>query len=345
MERPDRKGAGSGRDVVLIERESIPGGASGRNGGVLTGSFVDPYNLPFFPRQEQLLLDLARDNRSEIEQALDRHEIDCDFEATGEVYTGTRPWHLDRLRDVQRLHDAADVPTTYLDTQAIRAELRSDQFLAGISDPEAAAIIHPGKLAWGLKRACERLGVRIFERTPGVSLQSKGGRMLVKTPYGSVTATNVILGTYAHPSLIKRLRKWRIPLYSHVLMTEPLTSEQHESIGWRNRQAFIDIDTVFYYYRLTKDNRILWGILDASLHWNRGVRPEFEQDLQRFGAMAEDFLVRFPQLEGIQFSHRWGGAVDVTSRPAPFFGTANPGGSRTRTVFWPGSERRARARW
>jgi glycine/D-amino acid oxidase-like deaminating enzyme len=292
---------------------------------MLLGSFVDGPNLANFPGQQAEIGNVARHNRGEIERALQRHEIDCDWEATGEVLAATKHWQVDVLRDIHRASVEAGSPATFWEADAIRAELDSPMFLAGVFEPEASVMVHPGKLAWGLKRACENLGVRIFEHTPATGLERVGQHVGVSTPYGGVSAEHVALATYAHPSLVKSTRWWRIPLYSHVLMTEPLSAEQMDSIGWRGRQGFVDLDAFYYYYRLTADNRILWGVVDATLHRNRGMSPEFDQDLPLFARMASDFVARFPQLRGVGFTHRWGGVLDNTSRSAPFFGTACSG--------------------
>lgn len=313
------------RDVVLLERESCPSGASGRNGGFMLGSFVDYFYFPKYKGQEQAMMDIARDNRAQIEAALQRNEIDCDFEPTGWVMTAIRHWHLDALREITEASESVGMASIPWDQDQIQDALRSPQFLAGVFQPEAIATIHPGKLAWGLKRACERAGVRFFERTPATAIEEVRAGIRVTTPFGTVTSAQAALGTYAHKSLIKSLRWWRIPVYSHVLATEPLTDDQMASIGWDGRQGFIDLDPFLYYYRLTKDNRIIWGYVDATLHWNRAVRAEFEQDFTVFDGMASDFMRRFPQLEGIHFSHRWGGALDNSSRAAPFFGTTHRG--------------------
>jgi glycine/D-amino acid oxidase-like deaminating enzyme len=313
------------RDVVLLERESSPSGASGRNGGFMLGAFVDYFQLPLYGAQMQPMFDLACHNRAEIEAALDRHGIDCDLEANGWVMTALRDWHLDRLKDIKASGDAVGLRSIPWNQLQTREALDSPKFLGAVFQPDAIAIVHPGKLAWGLKRACERAGVRFFEFSPATALDQTPGGMRVVTPLGSVRSGQVALATYAHRSLIPSLRWWRVPMYSHVLASEPLTDAQMASIGWSGRQGFIDLDPFLYYYRPTRDNRIIWGHVDATLHWKRGMQAEFEQDFPVFDRMAGEFFDRFPQLEGINFTHRWGGALDVTSRQAPFFGTVKGG--------------------
>jgi glycine/D-amino acid oxidase-like deaminating enzyme len=114
-------------------------------------------------------------------------------------------------------------------------------------------------------------------------------------------------------------------VYDYALMSEPLTSEQLDAIGWRNRQGVSDLANQFHYYRLSRDNRILWGGFDAIYHWRNGLRDELDQRPATFGLLAAQFFDTFPQLEGLRFSHAWGGAIDTSTRFFAFQGTALAG--------------------
>jgi glycine/D-amino acid oxidase-like deaminating enzyme len=105
-------------------------------------------------------------------------------------------------------------------------------------------------------------------------------------------------------------------------MTEPLSMEQRAAIGWDGREGLADAATRFHYFRLSADDRILWGGYDATYHWGNGVAPRFEQDDEVHRRLAASFLTFFPQLEGIRFSHRWGGVIDTCSRFSVMFGRA-----------------------
>jgi glycine/D-amino acid oxidase-like deaminating enzyme len=135
----------------------------------------------------------------------------------------------------------------------------------------------------------------------------------------------VVLATNAFPSLVKRLRPYTVPVYDYVLVTEPLSAAQLASVGWRNRPGVSDSGNQFHYYRLTADNRILWGGYDAVYHFGRVMRASYDQRPATFARLAEHFFTTFPQLEGIGFSHRWGGAIDTCSRFCAFYGTAHRG--------------------
>jgi glycine/D-amino acid oxidase-like deaminating enzyme len=138
-------------------------------------------------------------------------------------------------------------------------------------------------------------------------------------------AGRVALGTSVFPALLRRLRPYIVPVYDYVLVTEPLSMAHRASIGWRNRQGIGDSGNQFHYYRLTADDRILWGGYAAIYHFGRGLRTAHDQRPATFAMLAAQFFTTFPQLEGIGFSHRWGGAIDTCSRFCAFFGTAHRG--------------------
>ncbi|MEV1147149.1 FAD-binding oxidoreductase, partial [Micromonospora sp. NPDC049799] len=142
---------------------------------------------------------------------------------------------------------------------------------------------------------------------------------------GSVRARQVVLATNAFPPLLRRLRAWLVPVYDYALMTEPLTGAQRASIGWANRQGLADTGNQFHYYRVTGDGRILFGGYDAVYHYGNRVAPSLEQRDATFTALADHFFTTFPQLDGLRFSHRWGGVIDTCTRFCPFFGTAYDG--------------------
>ena len=108
-------------------------------------------------------------------------------------------------------------------------------------------------------------------------------------------------------------------------MTEPLSAAQRASIGWRRRQGLGDMANQFHYYRLTADDRILWGGYDAVYRYGGPVRPGLDDDPPTFAKLSQHFFTTFPQLEGVRFTHRWGGAIDTCSRFSVFFGTAHGG--------------------
>jgi glycine/D-amino acid oxidase-like deaminating enzyme len=211
------------------------------------------------------------------------------------------------------------------DAERIQSEVHSPTYLGGAHEADGTAVVHPGRLAWGLARAAESLGVRIFERSKVTELSDANGQMLAKAGYGQVLAPKVALATNIFPNLVKRARSFVIPVWDYVLMTEPLTDDQMESIGWKGRQGIGDGGNQFHYYRLSADNRILWGGYDAIYHYGNGLSEDLAQRPESFVKLAGHFFATFPQLEGIRFSHTWGGAIDTSTRFCALWGRAHGG--------------------
>ena len=316
------KEANPGRSVVLIEGNRIGSAASGRNGGFCDASLTHgaENGRERFPAEFDTLQRLGAENLTAIEAAVSRYDIDCEFERTGSIAVATEPYQVDVLRA-----NANSYRVTFLDAEAVRAEVNSPTYLAGTWDKDGTAMVHPARLAWGLAAACEGIGVRIAERTPATGLASDSDGVTVQTRDGLLRARRVALAAGAFPSLIRRLRPFIVPVYDYVLVTDPLTRDQLAGIGWRNRQGLSDTGNQFHYYRLTADNRILWGGYDAVYHFGHEVRRAYDQRPATFVKLASHFFATFPQLEGIGFSHRWGGAIDTCSRFCAFFGTAHHG--------------------
>ncbi len=156
--------------------------------------------------------------------------------------------------------------------------------------------------------------MRIAENSEVRSLARAGAGVELQTAQATVRARRVALGTNAFPGLLRRMRPFTVPVYDYVLVTQPLSAQQLAAIGWRNRQGVGDVANQFHYYRLTADNRILWGGYDAVYHWRNGLRDELDQRPQTFELLAQHFFDTFPQLAGLRFTHRWGGAIDTSTR-------------------------------
>ncbi len=315
------------RDVVLIEAKEIGWAASGRNGGFCAASLTHGFanGLDRWPAEITRLTELGARNLDEIEAAVARYSLDCDFERTGEIDVATEPHQVGELRDAVEVAVRHGVRLDYLDRDQVRAEVDSPTFLGGLHDRHGVAMLHPAKLAWGLKRAVAGLGVRIHENSPVSALGRDGAGMTAHTPYGKVHARKVALATNVFPSLLKRVRPYIVPVYDYALMTEPLNAEQLAAVGWRNRQGLSDSANSFHYFRLSADNRILWGGYDAIYPHGGRVSADHDQRPETNLTLARNFFQCFPQLEGLRFSHSWGGAIATSSRFSAFFGTAYAG--------------------
>ena len=170
------------------------------------------------------------------------------------------------------------------------------------------------------------LGVRIYEDTKATSIEKDGVGVLVTTPLGRIRAGKVALATNAFKPLLKRVGHYIAPVYDYCMVTEPLSNAQLADLGWKDRQGLSDISNQFHYYRLTEDNRILWGGYDV-IYYLAAARstPSFESRPETWAKLSKHFFDTFPQLEGLKFTHAWGGVIDTCSRFCVFWGRGDAG--------------------
>jgi glycine/D-amino acid oxidase-like deaminating enzyme len=315
------------RDVVLLERDSVAFGASGRNGGFCDSTLTHglPNGIERFPDEIEAIEAQAAANFRGMAETIERLGIDCDWRTDGEMLVAREPHEVAWCAEAGELLRRHGYEVEVLDEDAVRAEVHSPTYLAGMHKISGCAMLDPARLAWGLKEAILRLGVRVHEGTDVTSMRLRGAGLELITPGGSLTARRSIIATNGFPPLVRTIRRYVVPVYDHVLMTEPLTDAQWKAVGWRRRQGLADMGNRFHYYRVSDDGRILWGGYDANYHWGNAVAPRLEQREATFSLLASHFLETFPQLEGIRFSHRWGGVIDTCSRFSVMFGTAMDG--------------------
>ena len=320
------KERGPSRDVVLLDADRCGWAATGRNGGFCSASLTHGRSNGErrFPSEIARLEELGRENLDEIEATVTRLQIDCAFERTGDIVMATEPYQVAELRQLAESENRGADDVEFLERDAVRAEVASPSYLAGLWDRSSVALLNPARLAWGLRRACLDAGVRIFEHSP-VDALADSGRVTLRTPHGQVVADRVALATNAYPSPVHRLRRYIVPVYDYVLMTEPLTPAQLNDIGWRNRQGLGGAGNLFLYYRLSEDNRILFGGYDAIYHYGNGLRPSLEDRPQTFARLLELFDTTFPQLDSVAFTHAWAGAIDTCTRFCVFFDRSSSG--------------------
>ena len=318
------KEASPDRDVLLIEGDAIAEHASGRNGGLLDASITHGLSngLQHFPKEIDTLEALGNENYRQIIETLERYRIDAGYIEAGTLDVATRPHEVEYMRedfDEARHHHPDQL---WLDRDAVQAEVHSPTYLAGLWKREGCGTVDPAKLAWGLRDVAISLGLRIHEHTRMDSLDSVGSEMEIRCPRGRIRARQVLLATNAFRSTLFSMRCRVIPVWDYVLMTEPLSPEQLGSIGWKRRQGIDDFGTRFHYYRLSADNRILWGGYDAIYHYGSGLEREHQQRAATHEVLAKHFFDTFPQLEGLRFTHRWGGPIATSTQFCVTVGSA-----------------------
>jgi glycine/D-amino acid oxidase-like deaminating enzyme len=315
------------RTVVVVEQYETGAGASGRNGGFCSSSLTHGFanGMARFAHEMATIERLGRENLDQIEETIRRYDIECDWERTGELRVAVAPWQFKDMAEEARLRNEMGDNVIVLDRDEVQARVHSPLYVGALYDSDGTALVDPARLVWGLEKACLSLGVKIFENSKVEWLEDVDDAVRVHTPYGAVTAARVALATNVFPSLIRKARKYVVPVFDYQIVTEPLTPEQLESIGWKGHEGIADAGNQFHYYRLTQDGSILWGGYDAIYNFRGKVQRNYEFNAETYATLAGHFLKTFPQLAGIKFTHAWGGAIDTCTRFSPFWGTSHRG--------------------
>jgi glycine/D-amino acid oxidase-like deaminating enzyme len=312
-------------DVLLLEGERCGWGASGRNGGFLDASLTHGLENgeARWPGEMSRLVELGNDNFTAIRDTLSARGIDASWEENGFIDVATRDHELDGFAGSAELARRYGHEVELLDRAAVRAKLDSPTYLGGLYTRRGGgALVDPARLGWGLRAAALEDGVRIHEGTTVTGMRRDSDGVVLETPGGRVRAARVVLATNAFKPLVRSIARYTIPVYDYVLVSEPLDPARRAAIGWDGREGVADSGNRFHYYRLTADDRILWGGYEAVYHWANGMRPELEESAAVFNLLAHNFFETFPQLEGLRFTHRWAGAIDTCSRFCVTFGSA-----------------------
>ncbi|MEW6079104.1 MAG: FAD-binding oxidoreductase [Thermodesulfobacteriota bacterium] len=310
-----------GARVALLEAQIIGYGASGRNGGfnmTLFGLTMDITRLRFGragAREAHHYMERAVDTTRDL---IDELKIDCDYEHNGFLRVATSPRYRKRImHEVELAHSLGLTGIEWLEQDATRQEVNSPTYLGAWWEPRCG-ILNPAKLSWGWKTVITGQGVSVYENTPVESMSRQGDKIILKTPGGTITADKVVLAANAWSHFIPAIRRKQVPLWTYIVLTEPLSNRLMEQVGWKNRQGIEDARNLVHYYRLTADNRLLMGGRDAGLAWGNDM--DKDQSPTVFAGLEQDVRDIFPPLKEVKFTHRWGGPVSITLDLAPAMG-------------------------
>lgn len=297
--------------IVVIEKESVGFGASGRNGGwasalyPLSDSRVAEENGVESAKRLRRLLNSAVD---EIGQICQREGIAADFTKGGSLTVArSKP---QRIRLYKHLVD--DLPwipdIQWLEGHDVRGQVQMADAQAALFNPHCARI-HPYKLVTGLARTLEAKGVRIYEKTPAITYTS--GQ--VTTERGKITAETVVRATEAYTTQwgTSEQRRSVVPTFSLMVATEPIADELWSHIGLSKYETFTEACHLIVYGQRTADNRLAIGGRGAPYHFGSRIRSEDEQVERTFGMLRDLTREWFPVLSDTSFTHQWGGALGI----------------------------------
>jgi len=314
-------------DVVLLEADTIAYGGSGRNGGFISASLTHglAHGIALWPNEMPTLNRLGHDNLQAIADFTEREGIDAGLRLCGKTAFAVTEHQRAALPALAELHQQWHDDVSLLDASEAQRDVHSPTYLGGLRLRTGGGLMDPARLAWGLRAAALRRNVRVYENSPVHKLTKTSSGITAHTRSATAHARHVVLATNGFDPLLHRLRYRMVPIFDHVLVTEPLNQTQLDDIGWRENQGLTDMGNQFHYYRRTPDDRILWGGYDAIYHRGNKTDPKFERRDASHQLLATQFFETFPQLEGLRFTHKWAGIIDSTSRFTPAIGTAISG--------------------
>ncbi len=297
--------------VIVCEAEIAGFGGSGRNGAWCSaGLGVTPKELArrFSPQIAGEVVTAMRDTVAEVGRVSEAEGLDACYRAGGLLRVARGRHEVPAVRAawdaLERLGLADGCAVLGPAELANRVRVASAE--AALYDPHCATI-HPGRLIRSLARRVERSGARIFERTR--VLRVEPGRLL--TERGHVRARTVVLAGEAYLSQLPSMRRALLPLYSLVVLTEPLTSEQQEAIGWDGGECLSSHRYTVDYLARTPDGRVLFGGRGAPYHFGSRIRPGYDRHRATHKLLREQLSDWFPALQGVRFTHAWGGPIGM----------------------------------
>ncbi|XZG69680.1 FAD-dependent oxidoreductase [Chitinibacteraceae bacterium HSL-7] len=308
-------------DIVVVERDRVGSGASGRNGGcLLTWSARYATLERLFGRDEALRLTRASENAVyAIRDFCQAHAIDAEVRIDGALYAASnasQSGHMDGVMAALSNRDACSW-RALSDAQTARHS-GSAQLSNGVFSP-AAGSVHPGLLVLGLARVARAMGVRIFEESPMTRLR-RGQPPRVETTQGAVTARRVVLATNAwSAALIPELARSIAIVSSDMVMTEPCRT-QLAAIGLNHGSAVCDARIFVHYWRTTRDGRLMLGKGGNTFAFGGRIDGRFD-GASRYQPQLTHALARFfPSLADVPVAASWNGPSDRSITGLPFFG-------------------------
>jgi glycine/D-amino acid oxidase-like deaminating enzyme len=307
-----------GLDVVVLEAAELGAGGSGLNGGqVIAGVKHDPDTLEqlFGTGLGAQLVETVGSAPDLVFALIQKYQIDCEATRSGWLQPATSEPALLAIRARVEQWRRRGAPVELLDRRQVSRLIGSERYCGGWLDRRGGTL-QPCSYLFGLARAVQRLGGRIFCRSEASRLEPVGGQWRVQTPRGQVTASTVVLATNAYTGpLADALRRSVVAVPSFQVATEPLSQPLRAGI-LPERQAASDTWPLLRYYRLSAEGRLVLGSRGFF-----GSTPPAIAARQHYRAVQEIF----PQLQGVRYQYHWGGWVAMTSDHLPHLHQLAPG--------------------
>jgi glycine/D-amino acid oxidase-like deaminating enzyme len=314
------------REVAVVEQGIAAWGASGRNAGMLAETIDHTHGLAiqhFGEAEAARLAALGEQNVRELTDFLRDRDIQCDYQPTGRFMASFTEAHLvEAGRNLEIARSLGIDSHRLLTREEMQAEVHSPLYIGGL-EVRGGGILDPARFTDGLRREAERLGVRVFERTRVEAIEADGAGVRLTANGATLRARRAVLATSAYTHhLLPQVRHRFIPLYDYIMVSEPLTAAQWDSIGWKGRQGITDGRTFFNYYRPTADGRVLWGTSEATYYRGNRVDESCDHSQRHYDALRASWRRTFPQVADLEWPYAWGGPICSTTRLTPYFGKA-----------------------
>ncbi|PJG85469.1 NAD(P)/FAD-dependent oxidoreductase [Conservatibacter flavescens] len=307
--------AEKGKSVVVLEGACVGFGASGRNGGQAINGFedgIDEYLQELGLKATQQLWNMSLEAIDIIDERIEKYAIQCDWKR-GYL---TAALNERRMEDLIYAKQTSSTIFGYShmqlwDKAQLKRHLGSDLYVGGLYDGNSGHL-HPLNYCLGLAQACLALGVKIYENSPVIDVELiSDTKIKIKTAKSAVNAAHLVLATNAYVDKLSKkihfgIAKKILPVESFIIATEPLPQALADSVI-NNGMSVCDNNIFLDYYRLSADNRLLFGS-DSSSNKNM------------VDVMRQNMLHVFPQLESVRIDYGWGGPVDMTLNAKPHFG-------------------------
>ncbi|WP_386698129.1 NAD(P)/FAD-dependent oxidoreductase [Lonepinella sp. MS14436] len=310
--------AEQGKKVIVLDGARIGFGASGRSGGQAINGFedgIDEYIEQFGFEQAKSLWEMSLEAIDIIDERVQKYQIQCDWKK-GYATLALNQRRMDDLIAIEKASREA-FGYAYMqlwDKTKLQQHLGSDIYVGGLFDSNSGHL-HPLNYCLGLAKACLELGVQIFEQSPVLDMQTQGNQVVLTTDKAQVSAQHVVLATNAYianlpKSIHHGTARKILPVESFIIATEPLDQATADSLI-NNGMSVCDNNLLLDYYRLSADNRLLFGSDSSS-----------NKDMVQ--VMRKNMLKVFPQLEQVKIDYGWGGPIDMTLNSQPYFGRIAP---------------------